>query len=156
MRLSEATREHERFRHVRRAIAHDSAVKHVTGAAVYVDDIREPAGTLHCAPGLATIAAGRITNLDLAAVAKAPGVVAVLTAADVPGENDVRTKHVHDYPILATDGVRFFGQVVFLVVAESRDQARRAARMAKMSTAPSMPLIDVDDAIAAGAKVLDD
>ena len=43
---------------VRAPAEHDSAVKHVTGAAVYVDDIREPAGTLHAAPGFAPIAAG--------------------------------------------------------------------------------------------------
>jgi xanthine dehydrogenase large subunit len=156
MRLNEVTKEHERLRQVRRALAHDSATKHVTGAALYVDDIREPSGCLHCAPGLSNIAAGRITNLDLSAVRKAPGVVAVLTAADVPGENDVGGKGLHDDPILATEEIRFYGQVVFLVVAKTRDQARRAAKLAKVTTAPSMPLIDVDDAIAANSKVLDD
>ena len=54
---------------------HDSAAKHMTGEAVYVDDIRTPAGTLHAAPGYAPIAAGRVTKLDLDAVRKAPGVV---------------------------------------------------------------------------------
>jgi xanthine dehydrogenase large subunit len=156
MRLSEAAHEHERLRQVRRPVAHDSAVKHVTGAAVYVDDIREPAGTLHCAVGLSSIAAGRITGMDLSAVRDAPGVVAVLTAADIPGSNDVSAKGVGDDPVLAEDQVRFFGQAMFLVVALTRDQARRAARLGKIATAPSMPLIDVDDAIAAGSKVLDD
>ncbi len=156
MRLNEATREHERLRQVGRALAHDSAVRHVTGAAVYVDDIREPVGLLHCAPGLSNVAAGRVTNLDLSAVRKAPGVVAVLTAADVPGENDVGGNGLHDDPILATDEIRFFGQVLFLVVAQTRDQARRAATKAKVTVAPSMPLIDVDDALAANSMVLDD
>jgi xanthine dehydrogenase large subunit len=156
MRLSEATKEHDRLRQVRRPIAHDSAVKHVTGAAIYVDDIREPAGTLHCAAGLAQITAGRITGMDLTAVKEAPGVVTVLTAADIAGANDVSAKGIGDDPVLAVDQVRFFGQVMFLVVARTRDQARRAARLGKIATAPSMPLIDVDDAIAAGSKVLDD
>ena len=156
MLLSEVKKEQDRYRQVRRPIVHDSAVKHVTGTAVYVDDIREPTGTLHCAPGLAPIAAGRITSVDFAAVAKSPGVVAVLTAADIQGVNDVSGKGVGDDPILADEQIRFFGEVVFLVVAESRDQARRAARRAKIATSPAMPLIDVDDAISAGSKVLDD
>ena len=68
---------------------HDSARLHVRGAATYVDDIREPQGTLHVAIGMADKASGRLRGLDLAAVRAAPGVVAVLTAADIPGKNDV-------------------------------------------------------------------
>ncbi|HML12376.1 MAG TPA: xanthine dehydrogenase molybdopterin binding subunit, partial [Xanthobacteraceae bacterium] len=77
------------LRVVRVATAHDSAIGHVRGGAVYVDDIREPTGTLHLAVGGAPAARGRVTTLDLAAVRGAPGVVAVLTAADIPGKNDV-------------------------------------------------------------------
>ena len=68
---------------------HDSATRHVNGSASYVDDLREPAGTLHVAVGGAPVARGRITGVDLASVRAAPGVVAVLTAADIPGKNDV-------------------------------------------------------------------
>ena len=69
---------------VAKPLPHDAARLHVTGAARYVDDIPTPADALHLAFGLSTIAAGRITALDLDAVRAAPGVVAVLTAADLP------------------------------------------------------------------------
>lgn len=126
---------------------HDSAVKHVTGEAVYVDDIREPHGTLHIAPGFAPIAAGRVTTLDLDAVKKAAGVVAVLTASNIPGANDFSPNGIGDDPIIARDRVNFYGQVLFAVVAETRRDARRATRLARIGTAPTMPAIDVDDAL---------
>jgi xanthine dehydrogenase large subunit len=68
---------------VRVATPHDSAVGHVRGSAIYVDDMREPAGTLHLAVGGAPVARGRVETLDLSAVRAAPGVVAVLTARDI-------------------------------------------------------------------------
>ena len=141
---------------VRQPIAHDSAVKHVTGAALYTDDVRAPAGTLHLAPGYAPIAAGRVTTLDLEPVRAARGVVAVLTAADIPAKNDISPKAIGDDALIAESQIMFYGQVLFVVVAETRDQARRATRLARISTAPSMPAIDVDDAIVAGTTVLDD
>ncbi|MCY4406499.1 MAG: hypothetical protein OXC15_09035, partial [Rhodospirillaceae bacterium] len=73
---------------VGRALAHDSALGHVQGTARYIDDLPEAAALVHVAPGYAAHAArGRITALDLDAVRAAPGVVAVLTAADIPGKN---------------------------------------------------------------------
>jgi xanthine dehydrogenase large subunit len=131
---------------VRKPLPHDSAERHVTGSAAYIDDIREPAGTLHVAPGYAPIAVGTITSLDLDAVRAAPGVVAVLTAADIPGANDVSPKLIGDDPALAEDRVRFHGQVVFVVVAQTRDQARRAAKKAKFTTEAETPVITVADA----------
>ena len=77
------------LRHVHKALPHDSAAKHVQGAAEYIDDIPEPAGTLHVAVGGSPVARGTIRGLDLAEVQKEPGVVAVVTAADIPGKNDV-------------------------------------------------------------------
>ena len=117
----------ETFAVVRRPVAHDSARLHVRGAATYIDDIREPAGTLHIAPGLSPIARGRIVSLDLDAVRSAPGVVAVLTAADIPGKNDVAPVF-NDEPLIADKDVMFRGQLVFAVVARTRDEARRNAR----------------------------
>src|SRR6266436_8063563 len=123
---------------------HDSAVRHVAGSALYVDDLREPAGTLHMAVGGAPAARGRITRIDLDAVKRAPGVVAVLTAADIPGRNDVSPVKGDD-PMFATDSIAFHGQVVFAVVAETRDLARRAARLGKVEVAAEKPLVSVDD-----------
>ena len=141
---------------VRKALAHDSAAKHTTGAAAYIDDIPTPAGTLHLAPGYAPIAAGRVTGLVLDKVQAIPGVVAVMTAADIPGKNDISPKDVGDDPLISDGKVMFYGQVLFAVVAETRAVARRAARLAKFQTAPGRPIIDVDDALVANVTVLPD
>ena len=114
------------------SIKHDSAEKHVTGRAEYTDDINEPTGTLHAALGLSQIAHGKIASMDLSAVRAAPGVVAVLTPEDIPGENDVSPNGLHDDPIFAPGLVQFWGQPVFAVVAETRMQARHAAALAKI------------------------
>ena len=140
---------------VRRPIAHDSAVRHVAGTATYVDDIREPEGTLHVAPGGAPVARGRIRTLDLDAVRKAPGVVAVLTAADIPGHNNVGAI-VPDEPVLAEKDIAFHGQPIFAVVADTFLAARRAVKLAKVEVDAENPLIDVEDALGAGSRVLDD
>jgi xanthine dehydrogenase large subunit len=134
---------------------HDSAVRHVCGTAVYVDDLREPEGTLHLAAGGAAAACGRILRIDLDAVKRAPGVVAVLTAADIPGKNDV-SPVMGDDPMFAADAIEFHGQVVFAVVAETRDLARRAARLGKVEVAAQKPLVTVDDALAADVHILPD
>ncbi|WGR63121.1 xanthine dehydrogenase molybdopterin binding subunit (plasmid) [Paracoccus ferrooxidans] len=113
-------------------IIHDSAAKHVTGRADYTDDLMEPVGTLHAYLGLSTVAHGRIVSMDLDAVRKAPGVHLVLTAADIPGHNDISPTGLHDEPLLAGDEVQFHGQPIFAVVAETRDQARRACQLARV------------------------
>ncbi|CAN0655404.1 xanthine dehydrogenase large subunit [Nitratireductor aquimarinus] len=125
---------------------HDSARKHVSGEAIYIDDMAEPAGTLHACLGLSEVAHGAITGFDLSDVRAAPGVVAVLTANDVPGDNDMSPTGLHDEPILADGRVQFFGQPVFAVIAETREAARRACRLAKIDYAEEPALIDVADA----------
>ncbi|MCP5308355.1 xanthine dehydrogenase molybdopterin binding subunit [Cognatazoarcus halotolerans] len=109
--------------------AHESAHLHVAGEATYVDDIPELAGTLHAALGLSAKPHARIRSIDFAAVTAMPGVVAVLTAADIPGSNDCGPI-IHDDPILADGEVHYVGQPMFAVVATSVDVARRAARRA--------------------------
>ncbi|PTW60131.1 xanthine dehydrogenase molybdenum binding subunit apoprotein [Breoghania corrubedonensis] len=141
---------------VRRALKHDSGEKHVSGTAVYVDDVPEPEGTLHMAPGWCRGAArGRIVALDLDAVRAAPGVVAVLTAEDIPGDNDCSPSIGGD-PILADGEIMFWGQVVFAVVARSRAEARRAARLARIKVEEDAPTISVDAALVEDATVLPD
>ena len=126
--------------------AHDSARKHVSGEAVYVDDMPAPAGLLHAYLGLAEIARGRIRAMDVRKVRAAPGVVEVLTAADIPGVNDVSPVGKHDDPVFAGEMVEFHGQPLFAVIARSRDQARAAARLAKIKYEPLPALIDIEDA----------
>jgi xanthine dehydrogenase large subunit len=128
---------------------------HVRGAAPYVDDIREPTGTLHVGIGMSNKAAGTLRSLDLDAVRAAPGVVAVLTAADIPGKNDIAPAFA-DEPLFADKEILFHGQALFAVVARTRDQARRAARLAQIDIAEAKPAITVDDAMQTGARVLPD
>lgn len=139
---------------VGKPLPHESAKREIDGSARYIDDIPEPSGTLHAAPGLAPIAKGRLNGLDLTAVRAAPGVVAVLTAADIPGPNECSPSFGGD-PILADTEIRFHGQVVFLVLATTRDAARRAARLAKFDVTEEPAAIDVDAAEARGSDVLD-
>ena len=138
------------------ALAHDSARRHVTGAARYVDDIAEPAGTLHVAPGFDVgVARGRIRRLDLDRARGAPGVVRVLTAADIPGVNDCSPSTGDDL-LLAKDEVYFSGQVLFAVVAETRDQARRAARLAEIEIEPKPARVSPADYAGEPARLLPD
>jgi xanthine dehydrogenase large subunit len=127
-------------------LRHDSAHKHVTGTADYIDDIPEPIGTLHIGLGLSDRAHAEIVLLDLAAVKAAPGVVCVLTGDDIPGFNDVASTGRHDEPLLATKEVQFHGQPIFAVVAETRDQARRAARLAQIEYRDLPHWTDIDGA----------
>jgi len=124
---------------------HDSAHKHVAGTAIYIDDIAEPAGTLHAGLGLSNVAHGMLKEVDLSAVAAAPGVIAVLTHEDVPGVNDISPSYMNDDPVLADGKVEFHGQPIFCVIAETREQARRAARLAKITYEELPAEIDIWD-----------
>ncbi|MDB5775439.1 MAG: xdhB [Herbaspirillum sp.] len=116
---------------VGQAHPHESAVLHVLGEAAYTDDLPELQGTLQAAFGLSQKAHARIKALDLDAVKSAPGVVAVLTARDIPGVNDCGPV-IHDDPVLADGVVQYVGQPIFVVVADSYEHARQAARMARI------------------------
>ena len=131
-------------------LAHESGAKHVTGRATYTDDIAEPAGTLHAYLGLSDIAHAEIANLDLDAVLSASGVVGVLTAKDIPGCNDISPTGLNDEPVLAETKVDFWGQPVFAVIAETRDQARRAAKQAKITWNALPHASDIEAAQKAG------
>lgn len=135
---------------VHQSLRHDSAHKHVTGTAEYTDDIVEPVGTLHACLGLSTVAHGHIEAMDLSAVEAAPGVRWVMTAADIPGVNDISPNGLHDDPIFATETVEFWGQPLFAVVAQTRDMARRAARLAKVRYRKLPHALDIESARAAG------
>ena len=132
-------------------LPHDAAALHVTGQARYIDDIPTPADTLHLAFGLSGIAHGTITGMHLSAVRAAPGVVAVLSAADLPDMPDC-SPSAHDEPLLATGTVHYLGQPVFLVIANSHQAARRAARMGQISYAERPALLTVDQALAADSR----
>lgn len=134
-------------------LVHESAHQHVRGSAWYTDDIPEPQGTLFAAIGMSHKAHAHITGLDLDAVRTAPGVVDVMSAADIPGANNCGPV-VHDDPIFADGLVEYAGQSLFAVVATSVVAARRAVGLAQASYATLPALIDVDAALAAGSFVL--
>jgi xanthine dehydrogenase large subunit len=112
--------------------AHESAALHVLGQATYTDDIPEVQGTLHGALGLSSKPHARIVATDFSKVRAAPGVVAVYSAGDIPGLNDCGPI-IHDDPIFADGVVMYVGQPIFIVVAATHDQARRAARLADIT-----------------------
>ena len=127
------------------SVPHESAHLHVTGEAAYVDDLRELAGTAHAALGLSGRAHARIVSIDLSGVRASPGVIGVLRAADIPGPNDCGPI-VHDDPILADEVVHYVGQPVFAVIAERYDQARRAARQARIEYADRPAILTAEHA----------
>ena len=123
------------------SVAHDSAHLHVSGEASYTDDIVEPKGLLHLAVGMSSKPHAAIKSIDLSAVRAAPGVVAALTADDIPGANNCGPV-LHDDPILAPGLVEYVGQAVFLVAAHSVSQARRAVREARVDYVEREPILD--------------
>jgi xanthine dehydrogenase large subunit len=129
---------------------HESAVGHVTGRAVYSDEQHPPQGLLSLYPVQAPHAHARIRAIDVSAATAMPGVVTVLTAADIPGTNDIGPI-VHDEPVLPADRVSFFGQVVAWVVAEDEAQAAAAAKAVRVDYEPLPAVLDVHAAIAANA-----
>jgi xanthine dehydrogenase large subunit len=133
--------------------AHESARLHVLGQADYTDDIAEVRGTLHAALGLSSKAHARILDIDLGDVLASRGVRAVLTAKDIPGTNDCGPI-IHDDPILADGLVQYIGQPIFVVVADSHDLARRAAKKAKVSYEELPAILTPQAARAAGSYVL--
>jgi xanthine dehydrogenase large subunit len=135
-----------------RAVPHDSAARHVTGEAVYVDDIPELPGTLHLHIAMSARAHARIVSLDLDPVRQAPGVACVLTADDIPGENDV-SPVFHDDPVFAADLVEYAGQSLFAVAAESPGAARAAAELARVTYEDLPAVVTLDEALAANLRI---
>jgi xanthine dehydrogenase large subunit len=135
------------------AVPHDSAHLHVSGEALYIDDIPEVRGTLYAAIGISERAHARLKSVDLARVAAAPGVVAVVTARDIPGKNDYGPV-VADDPIFATALVQYHGQSLFAVAATSVGAARRAARLAHVEYEDLVPNVTAEAALADRSFVL--
>jgi xanthine dehydrogenase large subunit len=138
---------------VARAIAHDSAARHVSGEAIYIDDLPELPGTIHLYVAMSERAHARLISLDVSAVRKGPGVACVLTADDIPGENDA-SPVAHDDPVFAVGEVQYVGQSLFAVAAETVQQARAAAKLAKVEYEDLPAIISVDDALRANADLL--
>ncbi|MGQ0798487.1 MAG: xanthine dehydrogenase molybdopterin binding subunit [Pseudomarimonas sp.] len=129
---------------------HESAVGHVTGRAVYTDEQRPPLGMLSVYPVQAPHAHARIVSIDATQARALPGVHAVLTAGDVPGENDTGPI-LHDEPLIPDDVVKFHGQAVAWVVADDEALAEAAAKRVIVSYEPLPAVTTIAQAIAAQA-----
>jgi len=129
---------------------HESAVRHVTGAADYVDDEAEKRGTLIVWPVCSPHAHARIRRCDVSAAKRVPGVVAVLTAADVPGLNEIGASR-HDEILLADDEVQYVGHSVVAIVGETPDACRAGAAAVKIDYEPLGTILTIPAAIEAGA-----
>ncbi|MFJ4657108.1 xanthine dehydrogenase molybdopterin binding subunit [Nocardia sp. NPDC088792] len=131
------------------ALPHESAVLHVTGKALYTDDlVQRTKDVLHAYPVQVMQAHARITTLRTAPALVVPGVVRVLTAADVPGVNDAGVKH--DEPLFP-DEVMFHGHAVCWVLGETVEAARLGAAAVEVETTPLPSLISIVDAVSANS-----
>ncbi len=133
-----------------RALAHESAVGHVTGRALYVDDTAQRRKMLEAWPVGAPHAHARILRRDATKARQAPGIHAVLLAEDIPGENNTGPVR-HDEPLLATDEVQFHGQLVALVIGESLATCRAAAALVEVEYAPLPAIVGLPAAMAANS-----
>jgi xanthine dehydrogenase large subunit len=130
-------------------LPHEAADLHVTGAALYTDDlIVRNAGVLHAWPVQAPHGHALVTELRPKPAYDVPGVVRVLTAEDVPGVNDAGIKH--DEPLFPSE-VMFYGHAVCWVLAEDLEAARLGAEAVEVDYEPQPSLITLEEAIEAGS-----
>jgi xanthine dehydrogenase molybdopterin binding subunit len=128
-------------------VPHESAEKHVTGEAVYVDDIPVNDQLLIGRVVYSPHAHARIVSFDLSQARHTAGVHAVLSYKDIPGRNQMGPV-VKDEPCLAEHEVVCVGQAMFLIAAETEEQAREAERKIKVEFEPLEPILTIEDAIA--------
>ncbi len=129
--------------HVGKGYAHDSAVKHVEGKAIYIDDMPELPRTMHAALVLSPVAHGSLNGIDASEALALPGVIKVITAKDVPGHNDV-APILSGEALFAETTVEHVGHIVAAVAADSFEIAVQAARLVKLDITPLEPVLDVE------------
>jgi xanthine dehydrogenase molybdopterin binding subunit/xanthine dehydrogenase small subunit len=131
-------------------LPHESAHKHVTGEAIYVDDDAQHQTMLEVWPVCSPHAHAKILRRDAAAARLMPGISAVLLAEDIPGLNDVGAVR-HDEILLADHEVFYHGHIVALVVGETLEVCRAAAEKVIVEYEPLPPIFTIEDAIDAGS-----
>jgi xanthine dehydrogenase molybdopterin binding subunit/xanthine dehydrogenase small subunit len=129
------------------AVPHESAHKHVTGEAIYTDDLAARRNMLETWPVCAPHARAKILRRDASAARTMPGVKTVLMAEDIPGLNDVGAVR-HDEILLADNEVFYHGQIIALVVGESQEACRHAAAKVVVEYEPLPPILTIEEAIA--------
>jgi xanthine dehydrogenase molybdopterin binding subunit/xanthine dehydrogenase small subunit len=134
---------------VSRSLLHESSTGHVTGKARYTDDLPVSGHALEVWPVQSRVAHGLLRSLDLEAARQMPGVRLILTATDIPGDNDVGAIR-HDEPLLVPEGglIQHEGQLLALVVADTVDAARAAAAAVVVDVMVRPPILGIQAAIA--------
>ncbi len=127
-------------------IPHDSANGHVTGEALYIEDIRPVVDELYVEFVGSPVACGKIVSVDLAQAKKEPGVVGVYTYQDVLGHN-LFGPVICDEPFLAESRVDYVGQPIVVIAGKTLEAARRGCRAVKIEVAPEPAVLDIDTAI---------
>lgn len=125
---------------------HESAEKHVTGKAVYVDDMPELPNQLHIAVGGSAHAHAKIKSIDLTSVRETLGVVDVITVHDVPGHVDIGPVFSGD-PVLVEEVCEYIGQPIFAVAAETMEIAKAAVAKAEIEYEVLEPTLTVEKAL---------
>ncbi|MBX2870302.1 MAG: xanthine dehydrogenase molybdopterin binding subunit [Acidiferrobacterales bacterium] len=128
------------------ALPHDSARKHVTGEATYVEDMPKLVGQRYACVGRSSIASGKIISMDLQPVLEAQGVIDVISASDIPGGIDIGPVFPGD-PLLTDSLVEYVGQPIFAVLATSHERARKAVTLANIEYQLQTPVLDLQQAI---------
>lgn len=127
---------------------HESAFDHVTGRALYTDDLGgRLTGLLHAYPVQSTIAHATLKSVVTSGAYEVPGVVRVITAQDIPGTNDQGAKH--DEPMLPVDEIMFYGQPIAWVLAESLEAAKEGAAEVIVDVEELPSLVTIQEAIEA-------
>ena len=129
-----------------KSLPHESATKHVTGEAVYVDDMLVGDQLLVGRVVYSPHAHARIKSFDLSEAQKVPGVHAVLSYKDIPGHNQMGPV-VKDEPCLAEHEVICVGQAMFLIAAETAEQCREAEKRIKVEFEPLDTILTIEKAI---------
>jgi CO/xanthine dehydrogenase Mo-binding subunit len=125
----------------------------VTGRAKFTGDLRFP-GMVYGYAARATVPAARIRSIDVSAAGKAEGVLLVLQGGDIPGGNLIGILPPFDQPVLATEVIRYAGESLALVVAETAEAAKRGARLVKADLEPLEAILTIDEALAEGARAI--
>ncbi len=133
-------------------LPHESATLHVTGEAVYIDDIPTSEQLLHGRVVYSPHAHAKIKSFDLEEAKKVDGVFAVLCYKDIPGHNDMGPVF-KDEPVLASDTVNCVGQAIFLIAAENETIARQAEKLIKIEYEILEPILTIEQAIKKNSKL---
>lgn len=127
-------------------LSHDSAVNHVTGESVYINDMPVNRELLTGKIVYSRFAHARITSLDVTKALEIQGVHAILTASDIPGKNQMGPVF-HDEPCLAESETTFIGQALVLIAAENDEAAMEAEKLIHIEFEPLDAILDIESAI---------